>query len=463
MLPEQQAIYWYSGLYLQPQHFQSADLHQQWLHSRHYTLAQPWNYGVVDYQLNNDALIDFTAEIQQLRILMSDGLYLEYPGNCQIEKRNFRQAWKQRDKPFTLWLALRKFDPQRQNVSMPQDDDSAITRWVNCRDEHVMRDVYHQGPETSVPHLSYNLRVMWDEEREEAVDYLCFPMARFRFDGQCVVVDQDFTPASITLNGSAALRQRIDRLYYELSNRARMLEEYKRSERLVNNEQQSESVIQLLAMRSLNRALPLLTHYRNTPILHPWMVYAQLSQLIGELSSFNDDCNFNGEWSHGDYALLPYDHENLAACFDSAHRVLMALLNGLVLEENTYLTLQRDEHEVYCARFDRQPSAQSEAIYLMIRSSHWSRGDKLTDSVQNMKLASRNTMKVIIQHALPGVPLQLCQQPPRGVPNRADTRYLLIDRHSELWHHIERDQHVGYVWTQAPDDLQVQLLYRVAT
>lgn len=460
MLPEQQAIYWYSGLYLQPQHFQSADLHQNWIHSRHHQLAQPWNYGVMDYQLNEEALIDFTADISKLRLLLPEGVYLEYPGNCQIEKRNFRNAWKHRDRPFTLWLALRKFDPQRQNVSMVEDEQPhAVTRWINSRDEHVMKDVYHQGPETSVPHVTYNLRLMWDEEQIEAVDYACFPLARFRFDGQNVLADPCFAPASISLKSCASLTKLIDHIYYELSSRARMLEEYKRSERLVNSDENTESVIQLLAMRSLNRALPLLTLYRNAPHLHPWMMYAQLSQLIGELSSFNDDCNFSGEWSHGDDALLPYDHHNLIGCFDSAKRVLLALLNSLVLEENTYITLQRDEHDVYSAEIDRPQAEPTGTLYLLVRSAQFSKMSTLSHSVRSMKLASRQALDAIIQHALPGVPLQLCSQPPRGVPKRSDSRYLQIDQSSELWQKIERDRQVGFFWTQAPDDLQVQLLY----
>lgn len=464
MLPEQQAIYWYSGLYLQPQHFQSADLHQSWMHTRHWQLAQPWNFGVIDCQINNEALIDFTFEISKLKLLLPEGLYLEYPGNCQIEKRSFRNAWKYRDRPFTLWLALRKFDPQRQNVSVPGgEQQSAVTRWINNDSEQVMRDVYHQGPETSIPRITYNVRLMWQDEQEEAVDYACFPLIRFRFDGQNVITDRGFSPPAVTLYGCAELGQLIDHIFHELSSRARMLEEYKRSERLVNSHESTESMIQLLAMRSLNRVLPLLTLYRSAPAIHPWMMYATLAQLIGELSSFSDDCNFSGEWSHGDDALLSYDHHNLIACFDSARRVLLALLNGLILEENTYITLERDEHDIYSADIERSQSAQAGAIYLLVRSAQFSREKTLFGGVNSLKLSSRHSLDAIIQHALPGVSLQLCTQPPRGVPKRSDCWYLQIDRSSELWKKIEFDQKIGFFWTHAPEDLQVQLLYMVTS
>lgn len=459
MLPEQQQIYWYSGLYLQPQHFQSADLHQSWMHSRTLQLAQPWHYGVIECAWNPAALIDLTGEVTRLRLIMPGGLYLEYPGNCQIEKRSFRQAWKHRDRPFTLWLALRKFDPQRQNVSVVKDENAqAVTRWVSSSEEYAMKDVYHQGPETSVPHISYNLKLMWDEEKEEAVDYDCFPLAQFRFDGQCATENEQFAPPAMTLSASSTLAATLDLIYHELSSRAKMLEEYKRSERLVGGSDNSESVIQLLAMRSLNRALPLLALYRQAPQCHPWLMYAQLVQLIGEFSSFNDDCNFHGEWSHGGDALLPYNHDSLLICFESARRTLIGLLNGLVLEENTYITLERDEQRIYRSNFDSQRSGQARHLYLLLRSAQFTQAGG-EQQVESMKLATADSIEALIQHALPGITLQSCSLPPRGVPKRNDSRYFIIDRQSALWQKIEGDQQVGFYWIQAPDDLQVQLLF----
>ncbi len=459
MLPEQQQIYWYSGLYLQPQHFQSADLHQSWMHCRVLQMSQPYHYGVIACEWNQGALVDFIGEVTQLRLIMPGGLYLEYPGNCQIEKRSFRQAWKHRDRPFTLWLALRKFDPQRQNVSVVKEENAqAVTRWISSSEEHTMKDVYHQGPETSVPRISYNLRLMWDDEKEDAVDYHCFPLAQFRFDGQCAQENGQFSPPALSLCASAPLAALLDLIYHELSSRAKMLEEYKRSERLVGGSDNAESMIQLLAMRSLNRALPLLALYRQAPQCHPWMIYAQLAQLIGEFSSFNDDCNFQGEWSHGGDALLPYNHDDLLPCFDSARRTLVGLLNGLVLEENTYITLEGDAQRIYRTTLDRQQSSQARDLYLLLRSARFSQPghDQQTNSV---KLATAGAIDALIQHALPGVALQPCSQPPRGVPKRSDSRYFIIDRQSALWQTIECEQSVGFYWMQAPDDLQVQLLF----
>ncbi len=46
MQEEEQLIYWYSGLYLQPQHFQSIDLHHSLSHAcQKQGLSQPYYQG----------------------------------------------------------------------------------------------------------------------------------------------------------------------------------------------------------------------------------------------------------------------------------------------------------------------------------------------------------------------------------------------------------------------------------
>lgn len=462
MYPEQQQIHWYSGLYLQPQHFQSLDLHHEWLQSQLWKSAKPYNFGVVEWGINQDALADFILDVQALSLVMPEGVYLANRANCRIEKRSFRDAWKQRDQPFTLWLALRKLDPQHNNVTMlARESDRALTRWINSGDEKTMKDIYDHGPEAGVPRLLYNVRVLWDVEKEDAVDYACIPLLRLRYDDEGVVMDPSFSPPATTLYGSPVLGRLLDSIYFELSHRARKLEEYKRPEAMHRESGSSEIPIQLLAMRSLNRVLPLLKHYCATRDVHPWQVYGVLAQLVGELSSFDDTCSFSGEWRDGKDPLQAYQHDALFDCFDSLRRTLVAQLNGLILEENTYLTLENDGQGIFMSSFDSAQVLQSESVLLLLRSASFTQVKIPTDFDGTLKLASVNNINVLIQHALPGVPLVLCDIAPRGVPNRGDSRYFTVQRNSALWSKSETDKSVAFYWPDAPQDLQVQIIFKV--
>lgn len=214
MIKEQLPIYWYSGLYLQPQHFQSMDLYQGWQHAQHWLNGRPWQSGIVSAEINPNSLLDFTVEFRSLHVVTPDGEYLSFPGNCYMQKRNFRQAWKYRDRPFTLWGAIRRLDPQQQNVSvLDEESEQPLTRWVTLPQDENMRDLYHQGPETAVPRVVFSLRILWDDERQNALNDRCFPLLRVRMSGQDVVIDESWAPPGITLNSSLALQGKIEAIY----------------------------------------------------------------------------------------------------------------------------------------------------------------------------------------------------------------------------------------------------------
>lgn len=462
MYPEQQQIHWYSGLYLQPQHFQSLHLHQEWLQSQFLQMSRPFNYGIVEWAVNQNALTDFIIDVEALRFVMPDGLYLVNMANCRVEDRNFRNAWKQRDRPFTVWLALRKFDPRHNNVTMlTRETDRALTRWINAGDEQIMTDVFDHGPQAAVPRLLYNVQILWDIEKEDAVDCECIPLLRLRYDDEGVVLDPTFSPPTTTLCGSPMLRRVLDSVYFELSHRARKLEEYKRPEGTKRDDGRGEHPMQLLAMRSLNRVLPLLGHYYAAREVHPWQIYGLLAQLVGELSSFDDSCSFTGEWRDGKDALLPYQHDELFNTFDSLRRTLIMLLNGLILEENTYITLENDGHGTFTSAFDGSQSADAESILLLLSSGRFSDSTLQPNFDGSLKLSCITDINALIHHALPGVPLSLCATTPRGVPNRVDLRYFNLNRESALWIKAEKQKNIAFYWPDAPDDLQVQIIFKV--
>ncbi|MGN7915241.1 type VI secretion system baseplate subunit TssK [Enterobacter sp. 22466] len=448
MYPQLQQIYWYSGVYLQPQHLQSVDLHHNYMLSRQRQLAQPWNVGMIQCDFNPETLVDFTLKIERLQAILPSGDYLEYPGNCALSPRHFRDAWKQIEKPFTLWLALRRFDPGHANVG-----DSPNSRWLKPHEEGVMKDVYFNGPECSVSRILYNVQILSDEEKAAVVDCEFLPLIRLRYENDRVVSDSHFCPPLITLNGYPTLKTLLDGLYAELANRAHQFAEYKRPDQL--RDASRGDVTQLLAMRSLNRTLPLLQHYCRTPTMHPWPIYGLLTQLIGELSSFSERCSFNGEWE-AEEPLLPYDHFSLCASFSSARKFIIALLNNLTLENNTWITLNPDEQRVFRGDLQSMPWNNTGSVLLMLRSEKLA-VERIDSS--SFKIAPDATVLTLIQHALPGVTATLLNPTPRGVPHRQDAFYFRLNQQDSLWKQVEKQKNMAFYWDDAPADLQVQAIF----
>lgn len=455
MYSEEQQIYWYSGLYLQPQHFQSLDLHHSYMLARQRQLSQPWNIGLVTLEINDEILADFALKIDNLRAILPSGHYLEYPGNCQVEPYLFRDSWKAREKPFMLWLALRRFDPTHTNVANDMLSRKN-SRWVINNNEEVMKDVYHKGPDSTISRIVYSVRILSEEEKESAGDCEFLPLLRLCYDNDRVILDRAFCPPIVTLEGATTLKRMLEGLYAELSGRAQMLEEYKPLEGLGARGGNTDNLPQLLAMRSLNRALPLFAHYCRTPNLHPWHIYGVLAQLIGELSSLNEICSFTGE-----PMLLSYDHYHLMDCFNSAKKVLLAQLNSLVLENNTYISLQPDQQGIYHAMITTLLSRPSLSVFLLLHSEVLGPPDTWLPDTTTFKIAPRHAISGLIQHALPGISATTMMVSPPGIPKQNNGHYFKLNQNESLWDGVENEQNIAFYWADAPDDLQVQLVFTV--
>ena len=72
-------IVWNEGMLLTPHHFQQWDnYHEELLHSRVRTL-RPFDYGIIDLQINHEAITNANFQITNCRAIMPDGLVVNVP------------------------------------------------------------------------------------------------------------------------------------------------------------------------------------------------------------------------------------------------------------------------------------------------------------------------------------------------------------------------------------------------
>lgn len=452
MYPEQQQVYWYSGVYLQPQHLQSVDLHHSFMLARQRLLTQPWNVGIIKFDLNQDLLLDFTLKIEQLRAILPSGDYLEFPGNCVLLPRQFRDAWRLLEKKMTLWIALRRFDPKHINVG-----ESLSSRWVSRCDDCTMKDIHFEGPESNVSRILYSVQLLCDEEKDVAVDCEVIPLLQLRYENNQVIIDPEFFPPSISIDGSTRLKSYFQGLCAELAYRTHQFEEYKSV--FTEASIASGNISRLLVLQSLSRTLPLLQHYCRTPLMHPWQFYGLLLQLAGELSCFSERGAFNSEWSE-DVDFPPYDHFNLYTCFSKVRQRLMLLLDALALKESTWITLIPDEENIFYGDLSTSVNYQSDSVFLMLYSASIKSDDDI--DITEFKVAPASDIATIIYHALPGVEAQRLVDIPRGVPVEKDSVCFLLNTKHKLWKEIELQKKLAFYWVDAPEDLQVLILFKEA-
>ena len=201
-------VFWHQGIFLQPQHFQLSDQNQQYQTEPYRQLMQPHFWGVSQLELQTSSLEYRSCEIQSGEFLFPDGAYVKIANNAVVAPRSFEQAWLETDKPFTIYLGLKKQDQYEDNVTVVQNLSKVAdvhTRFVSMANPEEVRDAYQQSPNAQVKTLQYVLRIIWETEKEGMEDYMMIPIAQVEMGEGSVQYAKEFIPSVISLNAAPDL------------------------------------------------------------------------------------------------------------------------------------------------------------------------------------------------------------------------------------------------------------------
>ncbi|NHB91183.1 type VI secretion system baseplate subunit TssK [Photorhabdus cinerea] len=458
---EHKPMYWYSGLYLQPQHFQAHELQHEYWQGRYQLLTQPYAFGVVRLVFNLAALSDEVLSVHKAAFVFPDGCYVDCDVNGVLSARSLRDCWPEREKPQRIYIGLRTFNHNQSNVTGVADATSVgdiTSRWVTWPQEQRMRDAFGEGPEAEVQQLTYNLRFFLHDEIAQATGYTLLPVGQLRCTGDGIELDNRYLPPCLTLYAVPQLGQRIEQLCQELTGRVHQLEELKRPQTLEAEVYTQEKSTLLLTLRTLVRYVVQLYHCQETRDVHPLQIFGLLRQLISELSCFTDRCSFLGEWNGREGTREKYQHLDLALTLNNCERTIIDLLNALVLEPNTVIPLQQEYSGYYHAAFNVTGASEQQRIYLVLRSDSLTHSEREIPDDRLIKLAAAEQIDGIINRALPGVRLYYQEIAPHGLPNRMNTRYFRVENRGALWRQVEDSERVAVHWADAPDDLQIEIV-----
>lgn len=451
-----QSIYWHQGLFLQPQHFQQLEMHQRFVREPLVRMINPYAWGVERLDLAESALANRIAEVRALRLLLPDQTYLQYPGNVVIAARSFDKAWTDPELPLNLYLAIRRFSVSQANVtvvdSMPQAAD-VRTRFASLSNPEEVSDLYSGEGQALVPTIMHVARLVFESELAGLDDHDVVALARLTLEGDQVRVAGQHVPPAVCLGASAFLVSVVKDIRDDMLGRLRQLEEYK-SPRGVNAEDlDADFLMMMQAVQVLNRHVPALTHLLEVSAIHPWHVYGQLRQCVGELSTFSHRLDVYGRLQDRDDGLPAYDHESLGMCFVKAREIISQLLAEIAVgpEFHVALSLQGD---VYAGLIPADYFGSRHRFYLILQSEGVKELD-VPDLLGVARLAASDVITDLIDHALPGVELMELSGPPQGLPRRSDARYFRIEQMSAGWEQIEQSGEVAFYWPQAPESLRV--------
>jgi len=452
MTEPRKPVFWYQGLFLQPQHFQQADLFHQSSMGPLRDYLQPFFWGTCGHAIDEGALREMVFNLSEGEFLFQDGTWVKTGENAKLEARPFKNAWTNMEKPFKVFLGLRRWDHAGRNVVAGGVHDDR-RRYIE--ESGGMKDLYLGDNIADVKLLDHLLKFFWEDELGDAADYHLIPLAILNFNGQDAVLSRDFVAPAVTLGVSEPLLKIVRNVRELILSRCRILEEYKNPRGFQKADLQAAYLNFFLALHTLNRQVPLLEHVTEVSTVHPWTAYGILRQCAGELSTFTDRVDALGRLASGTELIPHYDHDNLLFCFRQVQLLIEEIIASMILGMENIIHFVRENH-YFRAQVPQELLDNRNLFYLIVKSGADSQGT--LDMVKHIvKLGSEEDVPTLITRALPGVPLEQKLEMPPGLPKKPGMLCFEIDRTNRYWHDVVKDGRIALYWPDAPEDTVIEL------
>jgi type VI secretion system protein ImpJ len=332
-----------------------------------------------------------------------------------IHSRSFEKDWVDPEKPFTVYLGLRKWSAGGGNVTVVDNVEQAegvSTMYAAEANPESVPDLYGTGPEAQVQQLTYVLRVFWETELDELGDYSLIAAAQLVRDGENVVLSERFAPPCLNVYAMEQLANLFRDVRDLVVSRSQQLEEYKSPGELQSQDFDVSYMVFLLALRSLNRYVPVFQQLSETPSLHPWVVYMHIRQIVGELSSFSEGVGALGESRDGTPLIPAYDHENLWECFSQAKQVVTQMVESITVGPELLVRFEYAD-PYYTAELPQRVFDRRNHFWLLLRTRM--DPDTVAAEVRHVvKLSATMGMTSLLSRAVSGIPLEHHSDPPTG-------------------------------------------------
>ncbi|WP_215267929.1 type VI secretion system baseplate subunit TssK [Escherichia coli] len=446
MQEEEQLIYWYSGLYLQPQHFQSIDLHHSFMLARNRQLSQPYYQGYYECHINDNLLKEDTIRIEKIKAVLPSGYYIEYPGNCIVQDKCLINLRGTDTGTVNLWLALKRFNSGYKNVSSVNDKRGSA-RWVSPNDESNMRNVYHDSQDVGITRIKYDIQIITDEEKENTTDFEYLPLARVIHSNNILCIDDEYSFPAMRLSANHILRGKVAEIKYILNFYKNKLEEYRYTERKVSD----RHFYNFFILCAINRALSLLSSFMNEDATHPWLYYMALCQFTGEISTFQRMVATDAR-----VVDLSYNHYDQISCFSNLQYYIKVMLENLCRDKIVSFGFKQLKTDTLVCDFDGYTLKNNVDYYIKLTSDTFKNNNLV--ALSEIRIAPSEHLELIIQHALPGIDFTVMDVVTSDLQVRENIIWLQIDKHSELWLLAQDKKKVAFYWSCTPDDLLVELV-----
>lgn len=432
-------IYWHQGIFLQPQHFQYSDQFHSTSYARLFGFSRSQAYGVAALTISAERLTAGFLACNVLQAIMPDGVWLDIKQNTRLPDRDIRFMAGQNGR-YRVALALPNVTPGLPAVATAAHDG----RFEGPGYPEILPDLFDDNPDLDIDRLWFRARFLIGDEINSAKNMSVLTIAYLIVENDVISLDPGYSPPSLRVSSSAALRDRVQQITELLQTNLSQFSKLAHPWRLSNNSVDPAFLRDRLIQADLAQTITEVRH-RTLLDVEPAHLYEVLSVLAARICS-------TGGLSYPEMPI--WDAEDPNRSFVRIQEILVALLQQLRSGPDSTAVFHQHAGW-YEAQVPSAARVGKHYAYLILQNV------SETELLQAgpPKLAPTSRIETIVSRALPGVALEQLTRIPYGLGEGTGSLVWAIDNKDPLWEEANSTGIICLNWLDLPKHARALIVY----
>jgi type VI secretion system protein ImpJ len=420
-------VHWSEGLFLRPHHFQTADRHWAEVVDTSERWDHQYNYGIRVLELSEDAIGNHQVQVNVCHARMKDGTLVSLDAGQGPDRADLKEAFAA-ESVVRVYLAVPKLKLGAANVGA----DAAGEKHRYLEGTHSYQDESSGGNDQDVQCRLLNVRVLLSTQ--DTAGYELLPIAQVQRAGEekaAPTLDAAYFPPMLAIDAWPPLGRDIVRAIYDIvGKKIELLGQQVINRGISLATQVPGDLDRLLMLSELNSAYSVLRVLAFAAGVHPFLAYAELCRVVGQLSIFGEQRRVP--------ELPLYDHDDLAGIFREVKRLIEMLLTRIrdyEYEQRFFVGRARG----MTVTLEPQWFNRDWQWFIGVYRGSLSRDEcveLLSPGKLNWKLGSGRQVEVLFERRMPGLHLTKLEQAPRALPPSGDVVYFEVARGNAAWNDV---------------------------
>ncbi|MEN3332494.1 MAG: type secretion system protein ImpJ [Blastocatellia bacterium] len=439
-------VVWNEGMLLTPHHFQQSDNYQEELLNSRLNSVVPYGWGILELQINSEAIANGYFEIVHCQAVMPDGLVVNIPeADTAPDARPIEGRFDAAAESLDVYLSIPAKRVGAINFQANGGEGGQMPRYL--QQVGVVVDETNGENEQQMAFARGNFRILFADELRDGYSAIKIARLERTATGQ-LALSEKYIPPVLKLSASKWLFGMLSQIIEILIRKSSTLGEQRRQSAASLGVFNMGEVAPFWLLHTVNSAIPTLRHLFHTPLVHPERLYLEMARVEGELMTFATDRHPRD--------IVAYDHKDLFLTFSRLNAEIRDLLERVIPTRCVAIPLEQTRETLYVGRVHDDQLLKNATFFLGVGAQIAE--NRLIERVPRVvKIAALDVINTVVGAALPGVMLTHASPPPAPIPTRLGFHYFGLENRGPSWEEICDSKNLAIHVPQEFPDVKLEM------